>query len=86
MILNLVLNADWYMQFEEKQMHIEYREITPYWTKRIWDNRDEITLVKLRKGYTKKAMILKVDKITKGKLPGFESHGLLYLIHTKGSI
>ena len=83
MILDLVLNNYWYGEIESGDTTLEYRQITPHWTKRIWDRRDEITHVNFRKGYSKISMKKKVTKIEVGTYPNSNSPTIYYLIHFK---
>lgn len=80
-ILDLPLKAKWYDMQECGEKTEEYREITPYWCKRlIGHDRPSIaqlfqhlscnskgyTHVRFRYGYTKRTFTHKIDSITVG--------------------
>lgn len=81
-ILDLPLKAVWYLMIESGEKTEEYREIKPYWNKRICKcvfatknmcEKDkckyckEYTHVRFRYGYTKRTMLFKLDSISIGK-------------------
>ena len=53
-ILDLVLMGKWYDMIERGAKLEEYREIKPYWDKRLFSR--PYTHVRFRRGYTKKSM------------------------------
>lgn len=69
-ILHLPLKAEWYNLIESGIKTEEYREIKPYWIKRlcitdsVFKHYDK---VKFSYGYTKKTMTFLIEKISKGK-------------------
>lgn len=80
-ILDLPLKAKWYLMQESGEKPEEYREITPYWCKRLLGtdrpsiaqlhrkiscNGKGYTHVRLRYGYTKRTFTHKIDSITIG--------------------
>lgn len=62
-VLNLVLKYKWYNMIESGVKTEEYREIKPYWTKRI----GIMDAVKFSYGYTKRTMMFECRSITIGK-------------------
>ena len=69
-ILHLPLKAKWYDMQESGEKLEEYREITPYWYKRLFQRNNEpkpYTHVLLRYGYTKRFFIHRIDSITVGR-------------------
>ena len=72
--LHLPLKAKWYEMIESGVKTEEYREIKPYWEKRLapCDNSNSIkgkgyTHVKFSYGYTKRTMTFEIESITIGK-------------------
>lgn len=80
-ILDLPLKAKWYEMQESGEKPEEYREITPYWCKRLlciyiplFSHRNGYsqcnvkgyTHVRFRYGYTKRTFTHKIDSITIG--------------------
>lgn len=51
MILHLVLTYHWFDEIYYGRKNIEYRKITPYWTKRIYEKRDQLKEVVFHRGY-----------------------------------
>lgn len=81
-ILYLPLKAKWYEMIESGVKTEEYREIKPYWNKRLtgYDyplfsirkgyqqvNQNGFTHVKFSYGYTKRTMTFEIESITIGK-------------------
>ena len=79
--LNLVLTAKWFDQVESGEKNTEYREITPYWRKRIWHKRQLIKNVAFSRGYQEPSLILPVTKIDMGLCPYEGWDGVYYRIH-----
>lgn len=80
-ILDLPLKAKWYDMIESGVKHEEYREIKPYWSKRLLGfdvplfshrcgyqqcNAKDYTHVRFRYGYTKRTMLREIESITIG--------------------
>lgn len=76
-VLDLVLKSQWYLLIELGIKKEEYREIKPYWEKRLalYDNRYCLiglnpfgyTHVRFRRGYTKTTMLWELKRIVIGK-------------------
>ena len=71
-ILHLTLHGKWFDQILEGSKVIEYREIKPYWTKRLFDKQGEPKQFKeifFKNGYSKDARWMQVEflGIKKGK-------------------
>ena len=76
-MLTFNLKKQWYEKIASGEKRIEYREVKPYWTKRInneWTVKDRFFSLTqsadslcipcvLRLGYTKKCMTAKITKI-----------------------
>ena len=80
-ILNLPLKAKWYDMIENGTKTEEYREVKPYWSKRLLGfdaplfshrygyqqtNEKGYTHVRFRFGYTKRTMLREIEIITIG--------------------
>ena len=52
MTLHLVLDYKWFDMIAAGEKLEEYREMTDYWKKRIWDKRGEIESVCFHRGYS----------------------------------
>lgn len=63
--LYLPLKKEWYKMIESGVKTEEYREIKPYWTKRIVGHN--FTHVQFSYGYTNRTMTYELDSITIGK-------------------
>lgn len=69
-ILYLPLKSEWYNLIESGIKTEEYREIKPYWIKRLCISDSDFKhydKVKFSYGYTKKTMTFLIEKISKGK-------------------
>lgn len=61
--LHLTLHKKWFDQILCGEKKTEYREIKPYWTKRLFDeegNPQWFSAVKFRNGYSKNARWMRV--------------------------
>lgn len=63
-ILYLPLKKEWYEMIERGEKTEEYREIKPYWNKRLINRK--YTHVKFSYGYTKRTMTFEIERITIG--------------------
>ena len=72
-ILHLTLKAKWFDMIASGRKHEEYREIKPYWYKRLADK--EFTHVLFRNGYSKNARSVLVECIWISVAYGIESWG-----------
>lgn len=76
-ILDLPLKKEWYAMIESGVKKEEYRELKPYWFKRLSlsDNRDQLiglnqlgyTHARFRYGYTRRTMLFEVESIIIGR-------------------
>ena len=69
-ILHLPLKSEWYNLIESGIKTEEYREIKPYWIKRLCITDSDFKhydKVKFSYGYTKKTMTFLIEKISKGR-------------------
>ena len=63
-ILYLTLKKKWFDQILAKTKKIEYREIKPYWTKRLFDSAGKpkkFDIIEFRNGYSKDARKMRVE-------------------------
>tara|TARA_R110002050_G_scaffold191532_6_gene326330 strand:- start:2128 stop:2403 length:276 start_codon:yes stop_codon:yes gene_type:complete len=67
--LRLTLSYHWYQMIQSGEKRVEYREITPRWTKLIWDKRDQYTHICFSRGYSKTTMTFEVTAIDVGTCP-----------------
>ena len=69
-ILDLVLKKQWFDMIKDGNKREEYREIKPYWTKRL-TNTDgsfkNFTHIKFRCGYTNRFIIYRIESIAIGQ-------------------
>lgn len=67
-ILDLPLKKEWFNMIESGEKHEEYREIKPYWVKRLLGkNQHHFTHVRFRYGYTKRTMLFRIENIYIGR-------------------
>ncbi|PPR09112.1 MAG: hypothetical protein CFH44_00457 [Proteobacteria bacterium] len=64
--LSLVLMHKWYDLIESGEKTSEYREIKPYWDKRLAKHYDTVTF---QRGYTQTKLKFKIISIGKTNLP-----------------
>jgi len=63
-ILHLNLYRKWFDQILNGEKKEEYRDITPYWTKRLFDrdgNQRKYDFIIFRNGYSKNALEMKIE-------------------------
>ena len=63
-ILHLTLHRKWFKQILEGTKKIEYREIKPYWTKRLFDSQNnpiKYDYIIFKNGYNKDCPIMKIE-------------------------
>jgi len=63
-ILHLTLMKEWFDQILAGEKVVEYREIKPYWTKRLLDedgNPKNYDIVSFRNGYSKDCRRMEVE-------------------------
>lgn len=87
MTLHLVLDYKWFDMIAAGVKLEEYREMTDYWKKRIWDKRGEIDSVCFHRGYTNITITKRVFAIVEDA--GLEECGagpltLYYVIKLEG--
>lgn len=78
--LHLVLRHHWFDLTASGEKLVEYRKITPRWTKLIWDRRDQLTHVRFARGYTRTTLGCKIVKIDIGPCPFPDWPGNYYRI------
>lgn len=83
MTLRLVLKANWFDRIATGQKTVEYREITPYWQKRIWADRHTLIgeSVTFSRGYTKRTITRRITAIDTGPCPYDGWDGVYYRVH-----
>ena len=63
-ILHLNLKKKWFDQILAGTKKIEYREIKPYWTTRLFDSDGKpkkFDIIEFRNGYSKEARVVRVE-------------------------
>jgi len=65
-VLDLVLKHQWYDMIDSGEKREEYRDITPYWRKRIQSGK-RYTHVRFHRGYTAKTMVFRYDGLRIGR-------------------
>jgi hypothetical protein len=62
-ILHLTLMRKWFLEILEGKKKIEYREIKPYWTKRLFADgkQKKYDYIIFKNGYSKNAPEMKVE-------------------------
>lgn len=63
-ILDLPLKKQWYQMIESGEKREEYREIKPYWQKRLIGKN--FTHVRFRYGYTDRCMMFAIESVAIG--------------------
>lgn len=58
-VLHLTLHREWFVEIAEGRKKNEYREIKPYWTKRL-EGR-EYDIIEFRNGYAKSSPVMRVE-------------------------
>ena len=71
-VLHLILHKKWFDQILARTKEIEYRDIKPYWTKRLFDESGKpkkFDVIFFRNGYNKDCRKMKIEfkGIRKGK-------------------
>ena len=74
-VLHLILKRRWYNLIERGEKTEEYRDITPYWTKRICGTdflqdtvtTTEFTHVIFHYGYSNRTMEFRIESVTTGR-------------------
>jgi hypothetical protein len=79
--VTLVLTYRWFDLIASGEKRVEYRRIIPYWTRRIWNRRDNIVTVRFSRGYTRYTTTHRVTKINIGPCPYDGWDGVYYRIH-----
>lgn len=71
MNLHLVLTRHWFDLIASGEKTVEYRAMTPYWRKRIWDKRESLIgeSVTFARGYTKQTITRRIVAIDTGPCP-----------------
>ncbi len=57
-VLDLVLTHHWYDKISTGEKHHEYREVKPYWTRRLFAKA--YGAVRFRRGYTRTTMVFEL--------------------------
>jgi hypothetical protein len=80
-VLHLVLTAHWYDEHASGRKDVEYRAMSPHWTRLILARRKELTHVRYSRGYSSTTMIRKIERIDIGTCPLEGGDGMYYRIH-----
>ena len=79
--LNLVLSYYWFEEMVAGRKYVEYRAVTPHWTRLIWKRRDQITHARFSKGYTSTTITRRVLFVSRGSCPYEGWNGDFYRLH-----
>ena len=79
--LHLMLHGKWFDMTLHGDKRVEYRQITPNWTKRIWEKRDTLKILVLHRGYTANVIRATITKIDIGPCPYPGWDGDYYRVH-----
>lgn len=60
-VLDLVIKHKWYDLIKSGKKKFEYREVKPYWDKRLFNK--PYTHIRFRRGYTKETMLFELTGI-----------------------
>jgi hypothetical protein len=81
MILTLVLKKEWFDKIKNGEKNIEYREVKPFWNKRL---NKKFKTIKFKNGYRKDAPVLIADfdfiTIVDGINTDLKHNGYVYAI------
>lgn len=80
-ILHLVLTYYWFDEMVNQRKDVEYREMTPHWTRLIWDRRDRIMAARFSRGYTAGTILRPVCRIEITPCPHVGWDGNYYCLH-----
>ena len=80
-MLNLVLTFHWYDEIEAGRKPIEYREMSPTWTRLIWNHREKLKDVRFQRAYTKTHLFRKISHVDTGPCPYPGWDGIYYRLH-----
>ncbi|NER78967.1 MAG: hypothetical protein F6K42_05190 [Leptolyngbya sp. SIO1D8] len=81
MTLHLVVSYQWFDEIFAGRKWIEYRAITPHWQRLIWQRREQLSHVKVSRGYTPNSLTFPLLHVSIGPcpIPGWE--GNFYRLH-----
>lgn len=67
-ILHLTLKKQWFDMIASGKKREEYREIKPYWSKRLVNQKEQYTHIMFRNGYSKDAprVLVEYNKLLSG--------------------
>ena len=68
-VVHMVLTHHWFDEMVHGGKDVEYRAITPHWTRLIWDRRDQITHARFSRAYTCNTITRPVIGIDIGPCP-----------------
>lgn len=84
-MLTFNLKKQWYEKIRSGEKQIEYREVKPYWTKRLelYGREPDYLICKLTLGYAKNHMTARITKIevVNGKDTDLAIDAPVYAIH-----
>ena len=69
LVVHFVLTYHWFDEMTAGRKHIEYRAMTPHWTRLLWERRKQITHARFSRGYTGTVITRPVWRIDKGPCP-----------------
>jgi hypothetical protein len=77
-ILKIVIKGEWFDQIASKKKKIEYRDVSPFWSSRLYDKNGKKRVyerIEFINGYNSDARRMLT------KFEGFQKKGELYHIH-----
>lgn len=81
MNLSLVLTYHWFDEMAAGRKDVEYRAMTSYWRKRIWEKRHQLTSATFARAYTSTRLPREIFMIDIGPCPYPGWRGKFYRIH-----
>ena len=81
LVIHLVLTHHWFDEMLAGRKDVEYRAMTPHWTRLIWDRRDKITHARFARGYTSNTITRPVWGIDCGRCPYDGWDGVYHRLH-----
>ena len=81
LVIHLVLTHHWFDEMVAGRKDVEYRAITPHWTRLIWDRRDRITHARFSRAYTNNTIERRVLFVSRGECPYDGWYGEYYRLH-----
>lgn len=81
MKISLVLTYHWFDEMAAGRKDIEYRAVKPYWRRRIWNRRHELTRALFSRAYSATRLNREIIRIDIGPCPYPGWRGKYYRLH-----